>query len=143
VIMIDTFSINCPVSDENSAGQIGLALAALHELSEATGTLVIPAHHTGKEQDRGMRGSTRIHAEVDAVLLARECKTKLELKLDKCRDAPEGTARGFELEPVEVCDGERWCYVKPTEPPEIAKAETAGRSSRLLNFSAADSFERI
>jgi hypothetical protein len=55
-----------PGVDENSAQEVGSVIAQCDEIKEELGCTVAPIHHSGKDVERGMRGSSAIHGAVDA-----------------------------------------------------------------------------
>lgn len=66
MVVIDTLARAMPGVDENSAQEVGVVIAQCDLLKEELGCTVAPIHHTGKDQERGMRGSNAIHGAVDA-----------------------------------------------------------------------------
>ena len=73
VVLIDTLAQATVGVDENSARDVGEVMKVLKDLTEQDGlgdVLVLIVHHSGKEVDKGARGSTAITAAADAVLSA-------------------------------------------------------------------------
>jgi hypothetical protein len=68
MVVIDTLARAMPGVDENSAQEVGMVIAQCDLVRDALGCTVVPIHHTGKDQERGMRGSNAIHGAVDATL---------------------------------------------------------------------------
>lgn len=66
LVVIDTLARAMPGVDENSAQEVGVVIAQCDLVKEELGCTVAPIHHTGKDQERGMRGSNAIHGAVDA-----------------------------------------------------------------------------
>ncbi len=66
LVVIDTLARAMPGVDENSAQEVGLVIAHCDALKDELACAVAPIHHTGKDQERGMRGSNAIHGAVDA-----------------------------------------------------------------------------
>jgi hypothetical protein len=68
LVVVDTLARAMPGVDENSAQEVGLVIAACDAVKEQLQCSVAPIHHTGKDQERGMRGSNAIHGAVDTTL---------------------------------------------------------------------------
>jgi hypothetical protein len=66
MVVIDTLARAMPGAEENSARDVGLVIAACAEVQDALQCAVVPIHHQGKEESRGMRGTTAIKGAVDA-----------------------------------------------------------------------------
>ena len=58
LIVFDTLARMIPGLDENSAQAMGTAIAATDRVREAFGCSVALVHHSGKDEERGMRGSS-------------------------------------------------------------------------------------
>jgi hypothetical protein len=65
VVVIDTLHASVSGADENSARDMGVVLGHCRALHVATGGLVILIHHSGKDEERGARGSSAIRAAMD------------------------------------------------------------------------------
>lgn len=68
LVVIDTLARAMPGVDENSAQDVGIVIAACDLVKEELRCCVAPIHHAGKDQERGMRGSSAIHGAVDTTL---------------------------------------------------------------------------
>lgn len=66
MVVIDTLARAMPGVDENSAQEVGLVIARCDGLKEELGCAICPVHHTGKDVERGMRGTNAIAGAVDA-----------------------------------------------------------------------------
>jgi hypothetical protein len=66
LIVIDTVARALGGLDENSAKDAGLLLAAAEKLRDTFDCSVLLIHHSGKDEDRGARGSSALLAGVDA-----------------------------------------------------------------------------
>ena len=66
MVVIDTLARAMPGVDENSAQEVGSVIAQCDEIKEELNCTVAPIHHSGKDVERGMRGSSAIHGAVDA-----------------------------------------------------------------------------
>jgi ABC-type dipeptide/oligopeptide/nickel transport system ATPase component len=102
-IFIDTIGLAALYENENSASQVTKVLSSLYQISEATGALVVPVDHMGKEQEFGARGSS---AKVDLPETVLECLgdradngvlTNLRMRFRKIRDAEAGRIIPYRL----------------------------------------------
>lgn len=107
-IFIDTIGLAALYENENSASQVTQVLSALYEISDATGALVLPVDHMGKDQERGSRGSS---AKVDLPETVLECLgdrnengvlTNLRMRFRKIRDAEPGRIIPYRLDLVDM-----------------------------------------
>jgi hypothetical protein len=103
LIVIDTLARAMPGVDENSAQEVGLVIARCDAIKEHFGATVMPVHHTGKDTERGMRGSNALLGAVDAsYLIQRAGKGVVRLKNDAMKDAEEFADMLFDMEQVQV-----------------------------------------
>ncbi len=103
LIVIDTLARAMPGVDENSAQEVGLVIARCDAVKEHFGATVMPVHHTGKDTERGMRGSNALLGAVDAsYLIQRAGKNVVRLKNDAMKDAEEFSDMLFDMEQVHV-----------------------------------------
>lgn len=137
LIILDTMAASHS-GDENSAKDMGLFLTACKDLSLATGAMVLAVHHTGKEESKGMRGSSALFAGADFVMevFKNEKDKEHGAVLSKSRDDVTGTSFGFGLRRVVVGhddegDEVTTCVVDPLHK-EVSK--TAKRPKKLANL---------
>jgi hypothetical protein len=84
--------------DENSAMDMGKFIARLKHVQEQTGVAVLLVHHSGKDADRGMRGSSSLLGAVDLVM---KVDTNV-IAVEKNKDGPDGGQIHFELRQVDL-----------------------------------------
>jgi hypothetical protein len=130
VIFVDTMALSHD-GDENSSKDMSLLLRHCKILSDNTGALVILVHHTGKDESRGMRGSSAIYAGADFVLEISAAGRDHEMVVDKLKDGERGARFGFTLPSVEVGATPRGkaitsCYVKESDKT-LDKGKKNGR----------------
>ena len=99
VIFVDTLHRNTAGADENSAKDMGRALASLDFLREHFKCTVIYIHHTRKGDD-AFRGSAVLLGAPDTVLSLRWERAHLTLKCEKQKDAEEFAPIGLTLTPA-------------------------------------------
>jgi hypothetical protein len=100
VTVLDTLNRAAPGSDENDSRSMGLIIAAAKQLQALTGGLVILVHHSGKDQTKGMRGHSSLHAALDAVIEVRRDGDSWEWRLAKSKDSEDGLSHPFALKVV-------------------------------------------
>lgn len=101
--VIDTLARAMPGVDENSAQEVGLVIARCDAVKEELACTVMPIHHSGKDVERGMRGSNAILGAVDASLLVQTAgKGKVKVINDNQKDGEPHRPMIFKMERVEV-----------------------------------------
>jgi hypothetical protein len=91
-IIIDTVARAMVGADENSAqdmGEFNEACAEMIRGIEGSPT-VLAVHHSGKDTDRGSRGSTSFPGAVDSMLRVTRDEERLTLKVEKQKDGRDG-----------------------------------------------------
>lgn len=107
LVIIDTVARVLPGAEENASKEMGLFVAACDAIRETCGVAVIGVHHSGKDEDRGMRGSTALEGAGDCVIhLKRKDDSKLvEVVTQKQKDGEEAKPLFLNLEKIEWMDG--------------------------------------
>jgi hypothetical protein len=144
LIVIDTVSAAAGFTDENSASETQKVMTTLRELSRATGALVLPIDHYGKQTDTGIRGSSAKSAAADAILAClgeRDNEGNVSnhrLALTKLRTGPTGRVIPFELRQTETEFGVTCIVEWRLAAVEAAPVEkTKGWPKSLLIFKRA------
>jgi hypothetical protein len=88
LVEFDTLARCLVGGDENSARDMGIAIAALDRIRDSLGCTVLVLHHTARHHD-GERGSGALRGAADMMLLATKDGDTLTIKCDKAKDAPE------------------------------------------------------
>jgi hypothetical protein len=99
LIVLDTFARMIPGADENSAKDVGNAVAALDRLREGTGACVLVIHHSGKNPAAGMRGSSALLGAADTVLHLTRERAGLTLGVEHQRRHASGATYQLRLVP--------------------------------------------
>lgn len=120
LLILDTLNRAAAGADENSSSDMGAILAGLKTLQRAVGGLVLAIHHAGKDQTRGMRGHSSLHAAIDAAIEVARTDDRREWVIRKSKDGSDGTANQFKLSVVELGLDDYGelitsCIVEPTE----------------------------
>jgi len=105
LIVIDTVSRALAGSDENGQEAMGAFVAACDQVRLHAGGAVIGVHHSGKDKDRGMRGSTVLLGACDASIQVSKSATLVTLKTEKQKDAEEAAPMMFTMETVAWAKG--------------------------------------
>jgi RecA-family ATPase len=105
LIVIDTVSRALSGGDENSAEAMGKFVAACDAIKAHAGGALLGVHHSGKDKDRGMRGSTVLLGACDAVMKATKSDDQLTLKTEKQKDAEEAAPVKLVMETIKWATG--------------------------------------
>lgn len=87
LIVIDTLSRLLTGLDENSAKDATMITSFLEQLARYYECFVLAIHHTGKDENKGARGSSAFHANMDTVLSTRLKPGGTEFRVRKQKDA--------------------------------------------------------
>lgn len=103
VLCIDTLAHASNGIEENSSA-MGEMIGIFRDLQQRLGGVILLVHHSGKDQSRGMRGWSGLHAAMDFVV---ECQSEGEtgsrranFRLSKVKDGTTGTSHPFRMELV-------------------------------------------
>jgi hypothetical protein len=107
LVVFDTLARSLVGGDENAARDMGLLVASVDRIREATGGTVMVVHHTGKSGDTE-RGSSALRAAADTMISVSADDAVMKLACDKQKDAEEFSA----IHLVRVPTGES-CFVAP------------------------------
>lgn len=137
VIVVDTLNRAMAGADENGSADMGLSLEACSLLVERTAGLVLLAHHSGKDADRGPRGHSSLVPAADASIAVARSGQKRHWKAMKVKDGEDGVTGSFELETVILgsdADGDEVtsCVVHRDANP-VAEANAPELSASLKN----------
>jgi hypothetical protein len=103
LVTIDTLSVATRGADQNATTDMSLFMGLMQRIADELECCVLTVHHTGKDEARGMRGSTVLPADADFVLLAvRPPKGIGTLSVDKMRDAEPAGPIAYELDQVQL-----------------------------------------
>lgn len=106
LVIIDTVSRAAAGQDENSQETMSLFVAGCGEVQIHTRGAVIGVHHSGKDKERGMRGSTVLLGACDASLkVTKNEQQRVTITVEKQKDAEEAAPIHMELKKVEWASG--------------------------------------
>jgi len=102
LVIVDTFARAVAGGDENSAQDVGAAVAAADRIRTETGAAVGFVHHSGKDPTKGARGSSALRAATDTEILVEGLSGQRSVTVTKQRDLESGQCMPFDLVPVEI-----------------------------------------
>ena len=103
MIIIDTFNMACPNIEENSAKEMSGVITKAKLIAEKLNSTVLIIHHSGKDESRGMRGSSSLKASMDTIIYVKQDSNgNCEWSLEKSKDSECGVRYGYRLETIEV-----------------------------------------
>lgn len=100
LIVVDTVARCFGGADENRAADMGAFIAGCDKVKAATGATVLLVHHTGKDIERGGRGSSALRGALDTeFFIMRENDDGLAITLTctKQKDDAERSAKAYDL----------------------------------------------
>jgi len=101
-VIVDTLARSMAGADENSAKEVGVVIAACDQVRDELACAVIPIHHQGKDETRGLRGTSAIRGAVDAAFRVTASGKRLTLKNEDQKDAECAPEMVFEMIEVPV-----------------------------------------
>lgn len=113
LIVVDTLARCMIGGEENSARDVGLFIAGLDRVREATGAAVLVIHHTGKGGDT--RGSSALPGALDVQILATADGDFVTLSCGKMKDAERFKDIGLRRRVIDLGDGTTSLVMVPSE----------------------------
>lgn len=102
VVFIDTLAQTTPGSSEDSE-DMGMAMSNCKRIHKATGALVIPVHHPGKDLSKGMRGWSGLFGAMDSVMeVSKSEDGRRFVKIIKQKNGEAGQEWGLNLISVPI-----------------------------------------
>lgn len=98
LIVLDTLARSMAELSENDSQGMNTFIGNARRLSRTFGALVMPVHHSGKELDRGMRGSSALQGAADAIWCLKVEGGARRFEVEKMKDGAGGASRSFKLE---------------------------------------------
>jgi KaiC/GvpD/RAD55 family RecA-like ATPase len=100
LVVVDTLNRAALGVDENSSQDMGRIIEAAADMQRRIGGLVLLIHHAGKDQSKGMRGHSSLHAALDAAIEVRREGEAREWRVAKSKDGRDAESIAFRLEVV-------------------------------------------
>jgi hypothetical protein len=141
IVIFDTLAQVTPGANENSAEDMGLAIANSRAIARAVGGMAVLIHHSGKDATKGARGWSGLRAAADAQLEVVRLENGSRLiQTTKQKDGKDDGRWGFSLEDVvvgfnEEGEGVTSCVVVEAAvqaPGRANKAERVGVWERTV-----------
>jgi hypothetical protein len=127
LVILDTLARMIGAGDEDKARDINLFVRSSERIQRETGAHVMIVHHSGKDRDRGMRGSNALLGAVDvAIEVTKDDEGFCEAKVTAIKDGGDvGPFRYTLRQTVVGCDedGEdiESCVIVPADASQGAK----------------------
>ena len=102
LIIIDTLARSMEGADESSSRDMGLFVGNAGRIERELGVLVLAVHHSGKDIERGMRGSSALHGATSAEWEVSGEEGDRTFRVAKMKDAEGGETFVFRMFQVEV-----------------------------------------
>jgi hypothetical protein len=102
LLVIDTLNRAAGGADENSSRDMGEIIDATKWLQSQLGGTVLLIHHSGKDQTKGLRGHSSLHAALDAAVEVRRDGDRREWIIAKSKDDGDGVGHPFRLDVMEI-----------------------------------------
>lgn len=115
-VAIDTVNAVTPGMDENSSADVGVFLRNLRTILAETNATVMPVHHTGKDESRGMRGSNALLAKAETTLFVSDGV----LSTVKMRDGQRGQRLPFAIKILNLWTDDKG---RPVGAPVVIEPE--------------------
>jgi putative DNA primase/helicase len=136
VVFIDTLNRAAPTADENSSRDMGIILEGAKLLYQATNSLVVFVHHTGKDISRGMRGHSSLFAALDGAIEVHRNDQKRSWTVAKTKDGEDGKTVNFRLKHHVLgqdVDGEdiTSCTIEADAAQVLVMREPSGAKQKL------------
>jgi hypothetical protein len=107
LILLDTLGAAFGGHSQDEASAMTEAADALLSLAHELRTAVVAIHHSGKDPERGMRGSAVLKDRADATIRFRKTGAgRFQGKVEKMRNAAEGSTVSFELAQTDLKVGD-------------------------------------
>ncbi|WP_339053785.1 AAA family ATPase [Arsenophonus endosymbiont of Crataerina pallida] len=104
MVVVDTLSQSMNSGDENSAGDMAKFLAGATRVASEIEAAVVFIHHTGKDSNKGMRGSSAAFANVDSVIKVELVGESVNLINEKQRTGPTQPTKSYHVPTVPLPD---------------------------------------
>jgi hypothetical protein len=115
LVIIDTLNMAIPDIEENSAASMGGVISKAKLIAEKLDSTILIIHHTGKDETKGMRGSSSLKASMDTIIFVKkDSGGSCQWSLEKSKDSECGIGFNYQLKDIELeIDGdvEKTCTI--------------------------------
>lgn len=105
LIVVDTVSRALAGGDENGSDAMGQFVAACDAIKRHAGGALLGVHHSGKDKEKGMRGSTVLLGACDATIKVTKEGDLVTLVNEKQKDAEEAAPIYLKMKKLEWAEG--------------------------------------
>ncbi|WP_457583154.1 AAA family ATPase [Ensifer canadensis] len=117
LVMVDTIARTIPGTNENASHEMGAFVASADAIAKRFEGITVGVHHTGKNTERGMRGSNVSNGATDVEWEVSKEDGRHSANLHKMRDGEDDMEWTFNLEQRQLGTRTTTCVVAPlTEP---------------------------
>jgi len=103
LVIPDTLARCMPGAEENSSQSMGIAVDNMSAISRATGASFCAIHHSGKDESKGLRGSSALLGAVDSSIVLKASGSGIRLHAEDQRGHAQPSDKFFRLE--DAADG--------------------------------------
>jgi hypothetical protein len=103
LVVFDTLARCAAGLDENSAQEMGAAIAGNDWVREQLKCATATIHHSGKDEQRGLRGTSALRGALDTALLIEGEGKRATLRVEDQKDAEARPELHFEMREVPAC----------------------------------------
>ncbi len=108
-LIVDTLSRTFGAgNDDSSSAAMALYVANISRLQQSLQTTVLVIHHSGKDESRGMRGSSALQGAADTIFKTEEAKDGHRVVVEKQRDGAKGAWCSFTISEAGLLEMGRW-----------------------------------
>lgn len=152
LVVVDTFARVTAGADENQVKDVSQAINVLASIQDAFGATVLIVHHSGKDESRGMRGSTALLGAVDSEISCEKISPEGasdrigRLTVTKQKDGEDNMALAYKMALVSLSDIDpdaASLALVPLEGEELAAMQSKGAKGRKLKGNAAEAFKAL
>ena len=105
MIIVDTLNANARASGiEENSSEMGLVVDAFQKINIALNSSYTLIHHTGKDETKGMRGHSSIHASMDTILYVEKKDSGCSWTLEKLKEGEDGISYSYDTSVVETTE---------------------------------------
>ncbi len=140
LVIIDTLNMAIPDIEENSAASMSGVISKVKLIAEKLNSTILIIHHTGKDETRGMRGSSSLKASMDTILFVKKHGNKdCEWLLEKSKDSECGIGFNYQLKEINLeidNEIEKTCTIDVLGERSVSinKPTLSAKQIRVLNL---------
>lgn len=152
LIVIDTFARVTAGADENQVKDVSQAINVIATLQNQFSATVLIVHHSGKDESRGMRGSTALLGAVDSEISCEKISPEGaserigRLTVTKQKDGEDNLALAYKMTLVPLSDIDADAAslaLVPLEGEELAAMQSKGGKGAKLKGNALEAFNAL